>query len=87
MSSDCLVINSKCLRRIYFSFIHSYISYENIAWDSTWLALIKLNLKKLSGKQKQAAHMMFNQGRFAQVRTLLIPNLGVCRVILSSTPP
>ena len=32
------LINSKCLRRIYFSFIHSYINYANIAW----VALIEL---------------------------------------------
>ena len=36
------LINSKCLRSIYFSFIHSYINYANIAWAST----NKTNLKK-----------------------------------------
>ena len=29
------LINSKCLQRIYFSFMHSYINYENIARAST----------------------------------------------------
>ena len=29
------LINSKCLRSIYFFFIHSYINYANIAWAST----------------------------------------------------
>ena len=29
------LINSKCLRSIYFSFIHSYINYANIVWAST----------------------------------------------------
>ena len=29
------LINSKCLRNIYFSFIHSYINYANITWAST----------------------------------------------------
>ena len=51
------LINSKCLRSIYFSFIHSYINYANIAWAST----NKTNLKKLFGKQKQAARTIFNQ--------------------------
>ena len=51
------LINSKCLRSIYFSFIHSYVNYANIAWAST----NKTNLKKLFGKQKQAARTIFNQ--------------------------
>ena len=54
------LINSKCLRSLYFSFIHSYINYANIAWASN----NKTNLKKLFGKQKQAARIIFNQGRF-----------------------
>ena len=29
------LINSKCLKSIYFSFIHSYINYANIAWATT----------------------------------------------------
>ena len=29
------LINSKCSRRIYFFFAHSYINYVNIAWAST----------------------------------------------------
>ena len=43
------LINSKCLRSIYFSFIHSYVNYANIAWAST----NKTNLKKLFGKQNK----------------------------------
>ena len=61
------LINSKCLQSIYFSFIHSYINYANIAWAST----NKTNLKKLFGKQKQAARIIFNQDRFTHVRPLL----------------
>ena len=40
------LINSKCLRSSYFSFILYYINYANIAWAST----NKTNLKKLFGK-------------------------------------
>ena len=43
------LINSKCLRSIYFSFIHSYINYANIAWAST----NKTNLKKLFGNKSK----------------------------------
>ena len=28
-------LNKKCLSMIYFSFIHSYVNYGNIAWVST----------------------------------------------------
>ena len=51
----------------YFSFIHSYINYSNIAWAST----NKTNLKKLFGKQKQAVRIIFNQDRFTHARHLL----------------
>ena len=61
------LINSKCLRSIYFSFIHSYINYANIAWAST----NKTKLKKLFGKQKQAARIIFIQDRFTHARPLL----------------
>ena len=61
------LINSKCLRSIYFSFMHSYINYANIAWAST----NKANLKKLFGSQKQAARIIFNQDRFTHAHPLL----------------
>ena len=54
------LINSKCLRIISFFFIHSYINYANIAWVS----INKTKLKKLFGKQKQVACIIFNQDRF-----------------------
>ena len=61
------LINSKCLRSIYFSVIHSYINFANIAWAST----NKTKLKKLFGKQKQAASIIFNQDRFTHAHPLL----------------
>ena len=62
-----VLINCKCLRSTYFSFIHSYINSENIAWAST----NKTKLKKLFGKQKQAARIVFNQERLTHTRPLL----------------
>ena len=47
--------------------MHSYINYANITWAST----NKTKLKKLFGKQKQAACIMFNQERFTHARPLL----------------
>ena len=61
------LINSKCLRSIYFSFIPSYINYANISWAST----NKTNLKKLFGKQNQPSRIIFNQDKFTHVRPLL----------------
>ena len=61
------LINSKCLRSIYFAFIHSYINYANIAWAGA----NKTNPKKLFGKVKQAARVIFNQDRFTHARPIL----------------
>ena len=74
------LINCKCLRSIYFSFIHSYINYANIAWAST----NKTKLKKLFGKQKRAARIIFNQDRFMCARPLLktLNALNVYQIIL-----
>ena len=61
------LVNCKCLRSTYFSFIHSYINYANIAWAGT----NKTKLKKLFGKQKQAARIIFNEVRFTHARPIL----------------
>ena len=43
-------LNEKSMVSLYYSFIHSYLNYENIAWCSTSMT----KLKKLLSKQKQA---------------------------------
>ena len=43
-------LNSDSMRSLYFSFIHCYLNYGNIAWGST----TKSKLKKLYSKQKEA---------------------------------
>ena len=43
-------LNKKSVVNLYYSFIHSYLNYGNIAWCSTSMA----KLKKLLSKQKQA---------------------------------
>ena len=43
-------VNKKCLLSLYFSYIHSYINYANIAWGSTYIT----NLKKINSQQKHA---------------------------------
>ena len=53
--------------KIYFSFIHIYISYANIAWASTFKAKLQGILKK----QKHAAQITFHANRLGHARPLL----------------
>ena len=50
------LLNFKNLRKIYFSFIHIYINYANIAWTSTFETKLQAILKK----QKHAARTIFH---------------------------
>ena len=45
-------LNSKCLRNIYFSFIHSYINYVNITWASTNKTKLKKTIRGTKTKTK-----------------------------------
>ena len=54
-TSNILNVNSKCLRTIRFSFIHSYINYANIAWANT----NKTKLKKLFVKKKNKPRVSY----------------------------
>ena len=61
------LLDFKNLLKIYFSFIHIYISYANIAWAST----SKTKLQGILKKQKHAARITFHASRFDQSRPLL----------------
>ena len=75
------LINPKCLWSIYFSFLHSYINYENIVCSST----NKTKHKKLFGVQKQAESILFNKDRFTQAGSLIetLNALNVYQINLS----
>ena len=60
-------LNKKCLLSLYYSYIHSCISYANIAWGNTYLS----NLKKISSQQKQFVHIIYNKIKYESVRELL----------------
>ena len=47
-------INRNSMKQLYFSFIHSYLTYANIAWGSTY----KTNLEPLHRRQKHAARLI-----------------------------
>ena len=61
------LLDIKNLLKIYFSFIHIYISNANIAWASTF----KTKLQGLLKKQKHAAWITFHANRLDHVRPLL----------------
>ena len=61
------LLSKKCLKDIYYSFIHSYISYCNIAWASTSSSA----LKKIYIKQKQASRVICNMHKCAHAKPLL----------------
>ena len=61
------LLDFRNLLKIYFSFIHIYISYANIAWASTF----KTKLQEILKKQKHAARINFHANRFDHSRPLL----------------
>ena len=61
------LLDFKNLLKIYFSFIHIYISYANIAWASTF----KTKLQGILKKQKHAARITFHANRLEHASLLL----------------
>ena len=73
-------LNRRSMINLYFSFIHTYINYGNIAWAST----TKTKLKKIYSQQKQAIKTVFNEDilspskeLFNELRTLNIYKLNI----------
>ena len=60
------LLDFKNLLKIYFFFIHIYISYANIAWASTF----KTKLQGILKKQKHAARLTFHANRLDHLRPL-----------------
>ena len=60
-------LDENSLKTLYFSYIHSYLDYANIAWASTHFT----KLKTISYKQKQATRIVFNEDRLCHSRPLL----------------
>ena len=55
------------LKTVYFSCIHSYLNYANIAWASTY----QTKLKTVHYHQKHAVQIVFNQEKLTHFRPLL----------------
>ena len=61
------ILNKKCLTQIYFSFIHSYINYANIAWGSTH----KSKLIPILRQQKHASRIILFKTKETHARPLM----------------
>ena len=51
------MLNKKCLKQLYFSFIHNYVNDANIAWVNT----SKSKLKRLYNCPKHAARVIYHK--------------------------
>ena len=61
------LLNTNCLKNIYFALIHSYINYANIVWASS----CQTGLKNIFLRQKQAARIIFHKDRLTHSRPLM----------------
>ena len=67
--------NEDSLKTVYFSYIHSYLNYANIAWGSRYAT----KLKRLYSKQKHAVRIVFNKNKLTHSKPLF-KNLNVLNV-------
>ena len=60
-------VNSHCTKQLYFSFIHTYLNYGNLAWGST----NKTKLSVLLRRQKHASRIIYFKDKYTHARPLL----------------
>ena len=60
------ILSKRLVKLMYYSFIHSYLNYANIAWASTK----KLNLISLYRSQKYAIKIMHDKDCFVHTKPL-----------------
>ena len=61
------LLDKESLLALYYSYIHSYLNYANLAWGSTYLT----NLKKLCSQQKHAIQIVHNKTKFEHTKNFL----------------
>ena len=73
-------LDKESLKTIYFSYIHSYLNYANIAWASTYFT----KLKTIHYQQKHAARIIFDEDILTDFRPLLqlLNALNICQINL-----
>ena len=60
-------LDETSLKTVYFSYIHSFLNYTNIAWARTHFTI----LKTINYKQKRAARIVFDEDQLCHSRPLL----------------
>ena len=60
-------LNESSLKSVYFSYIHSYLNYANIAWASTY----PTSLQRIHLKQKHAVRIVYNKDKLSHSKPLL----------------
>ena len=68
-------LNEDSLKTLYFSYIHSYLNYANIAWASTYAT----KLKRVCLKQKHTVRIVFNKDKLTHSKPLF-KNLNALNV-------
>ena len=63
-------MNKQSLLSLYYSYIHCYINYANVAWGSTYIT----EFKKLSIQQKHAMRIICNKKNFEHTKQLFQSN-------------
>ena len=61
-----LLLNKNLLLALYYSYVHTYLSYAKLSWGST----NRTNLKKLLSQQKHAVRIINNRTRFDHTNEL-----------------
>ena len=61
------ILSKQCLKTLYFSFIHNYANYANIAWART----SKSKLERLYRCQKHAARVIYHKYQYTHASPLL----------------
>ena len=71
-------VDEHSLLPLHQSYIHSYINYGNIAWEST----TRTNLKKIYSQQKHAIRIVYSKDKLSHTRELFkeCKVLNVCQV-------
>ena len=59
-------LDKDSLLSLYFTYIHSYINYINLAWAST----NKTNMKKIDSQQKHALRIVYKKDRYYHTKEL-----------------
>ena len=78
-------LDKRSLLALYFSYIHTYLNYANVAWGST----NRTNLKKLNSQQEHAIRMVMNKDKhhhtmeiFKELKILNIYKLNILNVAI-----